>query len=130
MGKWHLGTETYYYPEHQGFDVNIAGRDYGAPGSYFYPFTGKWRIPSTGKTLHKKKPLSGKKGDYLADRLAAEAEGFIRSNAEKPFFSYAISLRRPYAAAGKAKKGCQVRGGFEAQATGKACLCCYGRKCR
>lgn len=34
MGKWHLGTETYYYPEHQGFDVNIAGRDYGAPGSY------------------------------------------------------------------------------------------------
>jgi arylsulfatase A len=86
MGKWHLGTETYYYPEHQGFDVNIAGRDYGAPGSYFFPFTGKWRIPSTGKTLHKKKPLSGKKGDYLADRLAEEAEEFIRSNAEKPFF--------------------------------------------
>ena len=27
MGKWHLGTETYYYPEHQGFDVNIASRD-------------------------------------------------------------------------------------------------------
>ena len=26
MGKWHLGTETYYYPEHQGFDVNVAGR--------------------------------------------------------------------------------------------------------
>ena len=86
MGKWHLGTETYYYPEHQGFDVNIAGRDYGAPGSYFFPFTGKWRIPSTGKTLHKKQPLSGKKGDYLADRLAEEAEGFIRSNAEYPFF--------------------------------------------
>ena len=86
MGKWHLGTKTYYYPEHQGFDVNIAGRDYGAPGSYFFPFTGKWRIPSTGKTLHKKQPLSGKKGDYLADRLAEEAEGFIRSNAKKPFF--------------------------------------------
>ena len=86
IGKWHLGTETYYYPEHQGFDVNIAGRDYGAPGSYFFPFTGKWRIPTTGKTLHKKKPLSGKKGDYLVDRLAAEAEGFIRGNAGKPFF--------------------------------------------
>ena len=86
MGKWHLGTETYYYPEHQGFDVNIAGRDYGAPGSYFFPFTGKWRIPSTGKTLHKKNPLSGKNGDYLTDRLAEEAEKFIRSNADKPFF--------------------------------------------
>ena len=86
MGKWHLGTETYYYPEHQGFDVNIAGRDYGAPGSYFFPFTGKWKIPSTGQTLHKKQPLAGKKGDYLVDRLAEEAESFIRKNADKPFF--------------------------------------------
>ena len=86
MGKWHLGTETYYYPEHQGFDVNVAGRDYGAPGSYFFPFTGKWKIPSTGQTLHKKQPLSGKKGDYLADRLAEEAESFIRKNSDNPFF--------------------------------------------
>ena len=86
MGKWHLGTETYYYPEHQGFDVNVAGRDYGAPGSYFFPFTGKWKIPSTGQMLHKKQPLSGKKGDYLADRLAEEAESFIRNNSDNPFF--------------------------------------------
>jgi arylsulfatase A-like enzyme len=86
MGKWHLGTETYYYPEHQGFDVNVAGRDYGAPGSYFYPFEGSWKIPSTGQTLHKQSPLPGKKGDYLVDRLAEEAERFIRNNADKPFF--------------------------------------------
>ena len=88
IGKWHLGTETYYYPEHQGFDVNIAGRDYGAPGSYFYPFKGSWKIPTTGQTLHKETPLSGQPGDYLVDRLAEEAEGFIResANANKPFF--------------------------------------------
>ena len=86
MGKWHLGTETYYYPEHQGFDVNIAGRDYGAPGSYFYPFQGSWRIPTTGQTLYKETPLPGKSGDYLVDRLAEEAEGFIRATADKPFF--------------------------------------------
>jgi len=86
MGKWHLGTETYYYPEHQGFDVNVAGRDYGAPGSYFYPFKGSWKIPTTGQTLHKQSPLTGKKGDYLVDRLAEEAEGFIRRNADAPFF--------------------------------------------
>jgi arylsulfatase A len=86
MGKWHLGTETYYYPEHQGFDINIAGRDYGAPGSYFYPFTGKWKIPTTGQTLHKKTPLAGNEGDYLVDRLAEEAENFIRDSADKPFF--------------------------------------------
>jgi arylsulfatase A len=86
MGKWHLGTETYYFPEHQGFDVNVGGRDYGAPGSYFYPFKGSWKIPTTGQTLHKETPLAGKKGDYLVDRLAEEAEKFIRANADKPFF--------------------------------------------
>jgi len=86
MGKWHLGTETYYYPEHQGFDVNVGGRDYGAPGGYFYPFKGSWKIPTTGKTLHKDSPVGGKKGDYLVDRLAEEAEAFIRESAGKPFF--------------------------------------------
>ena len=86
LGKWHLGTETYYYPEHQGFDVNIAGRDYGAPGSYFYPFKGDWKIPTTGLTLKKDSPLPGKKGDYLVDRLAEEAEAFIRDSAGRPFF--------------------------------------------
>ncbi|MGI9429342.1 MAG: sulfatase [Bythopirellula sp.] len=86
LGKWHLGTETYYYPEHQGFDINIAGRDYGAPGSYFYPFKGSWRIPTTGRTLHKETPLPGKKGDYLVDLLADAAEKFIRDNADQPFF--------------------------------------------
>lgn len=86
MGKWHLGTETYYYPEHQGFDINVAGRDYGAPGSYFYPFKGSWTIPTTGKKLHKETPISGKPGDYLPDRLADEAVDFVRENHERPFF--------------------------------------------
>ncbi|QGJ70966.1 N-acetylgalactosamine 6-sulfate sulfatase (GALNS) [Planctomycetales bacterium 10988] len=86
MGKWHLGTATYYFPEHQGFDLNIAGRDYGAPGSYFYPFEGSWNIPTTGQKLHKESPLPGKKGDYLIDRLAKEASNYIRTHAEKPFF--------------------------------------------
>jgi len=86
MGKWHLGTETYYYPEHQGFDINTAGRDYGAPGSYFFPFTGSWKIPTTGQTLHKATPLAGQNGDYLIDRLAEEAEQFIRESADRPFF--------------------------------------------
>ena len=86
IGKWHLGTETYSYPEHHGFDVNVAGRDYGAPGGYFYPFEGSWRIPTTGRTLRKTSPLSGKEGDYLPDRLAEEAEKFIRAAADRPFF--------------------------------------------
>ncbi|MCA9140099.1 MAG: sulfatase-like hydrolase/transferase [Planctomycetales bacterium] len=51
LGKWHLGTETYYFPQHQGFDVNVGGRDYGAPGSYFYPFEGTWKIPTILEAL-------------------------------------------------------------------------------
>ncbi|MEM1227940.1 MAG: sulfatase [Planctomycetota bacterium] len=86
MGKWHLGTETYYFPEHQGFDVNVAGRDYGAPGSYFFPFRGRWSIPTTGRFLEKETPLAGKEGDYLIDRLAQEAERFIHETADQPFF--------------------------------------------
>lgn len=86
MGKWHLGTSTYYFPEHQGFDLNVAGRDYGAPGSYFHPFEGTWTIPTTGRTLVKDSPLFGQPGDYLPDRLAEEAARFIRHAADSPFF--------------------------------------------
>ena len=86
MGKWHLGPLPYYYPEHQGFDINVAGRDYGAPGSYWYPFEGSWRIPTTDLKVFKESPIEGKKGDYLTDRLMEEGDKFIRENSEKPFF--------------------------------------------
>jgi arylsulfatase A len=87
MGKWHLGPLPYYFPEHQGFDLNVAGRDYGAPGSYWYPFEGSWKIPTTpGLKVFKDNPLSGKEGDYLPDRLAEEGDQFIRDNADSPFF--------------------------------------------
>lgn len=104
FGKWHLGPLPYYYPQHQGFDVNIAGRDYGAPGSYFYPFEGTWQIPTTGKTLHKPAPISGKPGDYLVDRLAQEAEKFIRENSDEPFFLLLSHYAVHTPLEGKAKK--------------------------
>ena len=86
MGKWHLGPLPYYYPEHQGFDINVAGRDYGAPGSYWYPFEGSWRIPTTDLKVFKGSPIEGKEGDYLTDRLMEEGDKFIRENSKKPFF--------------------------------------------
>nr|WP_261360751.1 sulfatase [Aeoliella straminimaris] len=86
FGKWHLGSDSYYSPEHNGFDVNVAGSDYGAPGSYFYPYEGTWKIPTTDQVYFKRNMLSGKPGDYLTDRLTEEAERFIRDNAESPFF--------------------------------------------
>ena len=39
VGKWHLGSEEKYWPENQGFDVNIGGWKLGYPrGGYFAPF--------------------------------------------------------------------------------------------
>lgn len=87
MGKWHLGPLPYYYPEHQGFDVNVAGRDYGGPGSYWYPFEGSWLIPTTpGLKIFKESPIDGKEGDYLTDRIMEEGDKFIRTHAGDPFF--------------------------------------------
>ncbi len=39
LGKWHLGSEEKYWPENQGFDINIGGWAVGSPrGGYFAPF--------------------------------------------------------------------------------------------
>lgn len=78
IGKWHLGTDD-WYPEKQGFDINIGGNDYGQPPSYFDPYSnekldGIHNLPS-------RRP-----GEYLADRLADEAVGFIVNHSGKPFF--------------------------------------------
>lgn len=79
VGKWHLGEDTIYYPQYQGFDVNVAGYSKGSPPSHFYPYERKGResIPYLE---------GGEKGEYLADRLTDEAIGFIRENAGQPFF--------------------------------------------
>ncbi|MBN2411552.1 sulfatase [candidate division KSB1 bacterium] len=74
LGKWHLGQQN-YYPEKQGFDINIGGTDRGQPPSYFSPY----RIP----TLN-----DGPEGEYLTDRLADEAGRFIEKNKDNPFFLY------------------------------------------
>jgi arylsulfatase A len=74
IGKWHLGGEE-YYPEKQGFDVNIAGTDKPAPPTYFAP----WKITNL---------VEGAQGDYLTDRIGTEAVKFIEQNKAKPFFLY------------------------------------------
>ncbi len=39
LGKWHLGHDEKYWPEHQGFDTNVGGWAVGSPrGGYFAPF--------------------------------------------------------------------------------------------
>ncbi len=80
IGKWHLGEKP-YYPEFQGFDVNVAGHAAGQPGSYFFPYENE-RLPwSNVPDLE-----DGKDGEYLTDRLTDEALDFIEANRGQPFF--------------------------------------------
>jgi arylsulfatase A-like enzyme len=81
IGKWHLGDDA-WFPQHQGFDENYGGCDYGQPPSYFDPYTNK-RLKQGIVHL---KPR--KKGEYLTDREADEAVGFIARHKDKPFFLY------------------------------------------
>lgn len=88
IGKWHLGSEPFSLPEHHGFDVNIGGNAHGAPGSYFFPYPGDWKIPATGQRAIWNVLPDGKEGEYLTDRLTDEAVKFIRASKDKPFFLY------------------------------------------
>lgn len=76
-GKWHLGPEG-WWPENQGFDINMGGIDRGGPyggNKYFSPY-GNPRLPD------------GPAGEHLPDRLATETAKFIEVNKERPFFAY------------------------------------------
>jgi arylsulfatase A-like enzyme len=75
IGKWHLGEEADYYPEHQGFDLNVAGSGHGHPPSYFSPY----KLPNLP---------DGPQGEYLTDRLTDEALKFIEQSKDVPFFLY------------------------------------------
>src|SRR5690349_11317752 len=70
MGKWHLGDQD-YFPERQGFDINLAGVNAGAPPTYFSPY----RIATLTDI---------KEGEYLTDRLAEEAAGFLDRYKDRP----------------------------------------------
>jgi len=73
VGKWHLGHDEKYWPEHQGFDINIGGGRWPGPPSHFSPY----RISNLP---------DGPTGEYITDRLTDEAIRFIESAKTVPFF--------------------------------------------
>ena len=88
VGKWHLGGPPFSLPSHHGFDVNVGGSEHGAPGHYFYPYKGSWKIPTTEQRVQKITLPDGKKGEYLTDRLTSEALKLIEESRDQPFFLY------------------------------------------
>lgn len=83
IGKWHVGREG-FWPEAQGFDLNVGGWTHGSPPNYFYPYTApekEWN-PSI-PTLK-----GGEPGEYLTDRLTDESIRFVEQHKDRPFFLY------------------------------------------
>ena len=94
VGKWHLG-DLGYYPEDQGFQVNIAGNHSGAPPSFFWPYGDDKgaTVVRPGKGYHGTPVpglrVGGQKGEHLCDRLTSEAIKLIgQRKPEQPFFLY------------------------------------------
>ncbi len=78
-GKWHLGESEKYYPQNQGFDVNVGGHSKGGPYTgkkYFAPF----KNPQMA--------VESPDGDHLPDRLARDTARFIDAHKAGPFFAY------------------------------------------
>ncbi|MCR9292821.1 MAG: sulfatase [bacterium] len=74
-GKWHLGGPG-FWPDDQGYDINIAGHEAGSPpGGFFAPYNNP--------------VLEGPPGEHLPIRLGRETADYIRSRAKasQPFFA-------------------------------------------
>ncbi len=78
VGKWHLGGKG-HEPTTYGFDLNIGGDQTGTARSYFAPFKSPDGTFMPGLE-------EAEAGEYLPERLTAEAEKFITASRDRPFF--------------------------------------------
>jgi len=78
-GKWHLGSQG-YYPEENGFDINVGGFEKGSPmGGYYSPYKNP-------------KLSDGPEGEYLTDRLTSESISFIENHDKSQPFVLFLSF--------------------------------------
>ena len=86
IGKWHLGAEA-YWPEHQGFDINIGGGHNPGPPNFFSPYN--------VDNLE-----DGPEKEFLTDRMASEATAFLEAHKDSTFFLnyWLFAVHAPYQA--------------------------------
>jgi arylsulfatase A-like enzyme len=79
-----LGTAA-YYPEAQGFDLNVGGTFWGAPATFFFPFAGRW---NDGDSEWRYVPglAPSQPNDYLPDRLTDKAIETLNAVGDQPLF--------------------------------------------
>ena len=73
-GKWHLGPQG-YWPEDQGYEINIGGNRAGHSKTYFSPYNNP-------------KLTDGPAGEQLDERLAHETVKFVNDHRDKPFLAF------------------------------------------
>lgn len=100
VGKWHLGDAA-HYPETHGFDVNIGGTLWGAPNTFFYPYSGTGTFGAEYRYVPHLE--FGQPGEYLTDRLTDEGLKIIDRAGDRPFFLY-LAHHAPHTPI-EAKKG-------------------------
>ncbi len=82
VGKWHLGAAE-YYAQTQGFDYDVGGTLWGAPQTFFFPYSGSQYFDGLRYVPHLG---GGSEGEYLTDRLTSEAIRILKEQRGRPFF--------------------------------------------
>ena len=75
LGKWHLGPSAEFWPEHQGFNINVGGHVRGLPRSYFSPYSNP-------------RLTDGPRGEHLPARLTDEALKILDQFKDDSFLIY------------------------------------------
>ncbi len=86
FGKWHLGWPP-FDQKAQGFDTVAPGGSYAGPPSYLSP----WKMRDYE---------DGMPGEHIDHRLTVEAEHFLETNKDNPWFLafWTFSVHAPYQA--------------------------------
>ena len=95
-GKWHLGGEESYWPQHRGFGFNVGGCALGALTTHFWPYYDTNKPSDIGvRESHNVAPYGlehGKPGEFIADRLTDETIKFLKAHKaahpDQPFLVY------------------------------------------